>query len=276
MREIQKLKEAILKEYPRLNKDSEFTFRCHPGVSCFNACCADVNIFLTPYDVLRLKQNLDMSSEDFLSKYTISPFDENLKYPVVLLKMNDDEKKSCPFVAEKGCTVYEDRPWACRMYPIGLASPGKDSKELDKEFYFLLEESMCKGFDSDRKLTVKEWLEDQGINEYNDMGEYYKEITTHSFFVEGGNLAPEKIEMFFTAVYNLDKFRKFLFESTFFDKFEIDKATQAMIKENDIKLLKFGYQWLKFALLGEKTMKIKTDVADAIKKELQEKNKLKK
>jgi Fe-S-cluster containining protein len=276
MREIEKLKESILKEYPRLNPDSEFTFRCHPGVPCFNACCADVNIFLTPYDVLRLKHNLGITSEEFLSKYTISPFDINLKYPVIMLKMNDDEKKTCPFVAPDGCTVYEDRPWACRMYPLGLASPGKDSKELEEEFYFLLEESMCRGFDSDRKITVSGWLDDQGINEYNEMGEHFKELTTNRFFTDGGNLPPEKMEMFFTAVYNLDRFRKFLFDSTFFDKFEVDDEIKSKIKDDDVELLNFGYQWIKFALLGEKTLKIKTDVAEAKKKELAARNKLKK
>jgi Fe-S-cluster containining protein len=123
MREIERLKEEILKDYERLNEKSEFRFACHPGVPCFNDCCGDVNIFLTPYDIIRLKNNLGIPSGEFLSEYTVSPFDKNLKYPVILLKMNDDEKKSCPFVGENGCGVYEDRPWACRMYPLGLASP---------------------------------------------------------------------------------------------------------------------------------------------------------
>jgi len=105
MREIENLKKAILEEYPRLSEDSEFEFSCNKDVPCFNDCCGDVNIFLTPYDVLRLKNHLEISSGEFLRQYTISPFDENLKYPVVLLKMNDNEKKSCQFVTEDGCSV---------------------------------------------------------------------------------------------------------------------------------------------------------------------------
>ena len=126
-REIEKLKETILKEYPRLNLDSQFRFKCHKDVPCFNSCCGDVNIFLTPYDIIRLKNRLGITSGEFLAKYTISPFDENTKYPVILLKMEDNERKSCPFVSEAGCTVYEDRPWPCRMYPLGMASP-KDER----------------------------------------------------------------------------------------------------------------------------------------------------
>ncbi len=157
-----------------------------------------------------------------------------------------------------------------------VPSPGADSKELDEEFYFLLEESLCKGFQEDKERTVSEWLESEGIAEYNEAGEKWKALTTDPFFTEGGNLRPEKIEMFFTAVYNLDKFRKFVFESSFLDKIEVDENRLAKIKEDDVELLDFGYDWLRFALLGEKTMKIKSDVAEAKRKELKEKNKLKK
>jgi Fe-S-cluster containining protein len=270
MREIERLKEHILKEYPRLTRDSTFTFACHKNVPCFNECCGDVNIFLTPYDIIRLKNNLGISSTQFLKKYTISPFDENLKYPVILLKMNDDEKKSCPFVAEEGCRVYLDRPWSCRMYPLGLASPRADSEPADKEFYFLLEESICKGFNEKRRWTVSEWLKDQGIDEYNEMGEDFKNLTLHRFFQEKGNLTPQKIEMFFLACYDIDRFRDFICNSSFFDKFEVDETTREKINESDVELLGFGYRWLRFALFGEKTQKIKAEILAAKKEELAE------
>jgi Fe-S-cluster containining protein len=267
MREIERLKEEILKDYPKLTKDSKFSFSCHPGVPCFNACCADVNIFLTPYDILRLKNNLGMTSEAFLSKHTVSPFDKNLKYPVILLAMNDDEKKSCPFVGPAGCTVYEDRPWACRMYPLGMGSQ-KDSGGGEDDFYFLLKEDVCKGHNENKERTVGEWLESEGITEYDQMGYYFKELTLHDFFQGEENLPSKKIDMFFLASYNLDKFREFLFESSFFDKFEVDDATRESIKNDDTELLKFGYFWLRFALFGESTIKVKGEALEAKQKEL--------
>ena len=183
MKEIEKFKESILKEYPRLNEGSKFKFRCHPGVSCFNECCADVNIFLTPYDIIRLKNRLGITSQEFLDKYTIIPFDKNLPYPAVLLAMREEGKKACHFVGEKGCSVYEDRPWACRMYPLGMASP-KDAGATPamNEFYFLLKEDICKGFCEEREQTVSDWLNDQGIIEYNEMGELWKDLTLHPYF----------------------------------------------------------------------------------------------
>ncbi len=273
MDEIQRFKEEVLKEYPRLKSTDSFSFRCHPGVSCFNACCGDVNIFLTPYDIIRLKNHLGVSSQDFLSKYTIMPFDKNLTYPVVLLNMNDDEAKSCPFVGEKGCAVYQDRPWACRMYPLGLASPGEGSEAADKEFYFLLEESVCKGFAEKHEQTIDEWLEDQGIREYNEQGELFKRLTTNTFFSNPDNVTPKKMEMFFTVCYNIDKFREFVFETSFLDKFEVEPEVIEKVRDDDVALFAFGCRWLRFSLFGEQTMKIKEDVAAEVEKVIKEREK---
>lgn len=270
-REIEKLKETILKEYPRLSEESEFCFKCHKNVPCFNACCGDVNIFLTPYDILRLKNRLGITSGEFLAKYTLSPFDENTKYPIILLKMEDNEKKSCPFVTDEGCSVYEDRPWPCRMYPLGLASPKDDPQIGSQEFYFVLNEDVCKGHLEDHRYTVHEWIEDQGIEPYTEMGELYKDITLNDFFVKGGQLEPKKMEMFFTACYNIDKFREFVFDSSFLQRFEVDSETQERIKGDDVEMLKFGFRWIRFAFFGEDTIQIKSEVREARKKEIEKK-----
>ena len=113
------LEEKILKDSPRLGPDDRFEFACHPGVSCFNRCCGDVNIFLSPYDVLRIRKRLGMTSRDFLEKYALLPVQKDMKTPVVVLRMGDDEAKTCPFLTDEGCGIYSDRPWPCRMYPVG-------------------------------------------------------------------------------------------------------------------------------------------------------------
>ena len=100
------------------------------------------------------------------------------------------------------------------------------------------------------------------------MGYYFKELTLHDFFQKGENLPMKKMEMFFLASYNLDKFRDFVFDSTFLDKFEVDNETRKKIEKDDVELLKFGYYWLRFALFGETTMKVKNDVLETKKKEM--------
>jgi len=52
-------------EPQKLTLDSRFRFRCHPGVSCFTACCGNINIILTPYDILRIRRFLEISAERF-------------------------------------------------------------------------------------------------------------------------------------------------------------------------------------------------------------------
>ncbi|MGD8891249.1 MAG: YkgJ family cysteine cluster protein, partial [Desulfobacterales bacterium] len=111
----------------KLGPDSAFKFKCHPGVECFTQCCRDINILLTPYDIIQLKNRLGLSSEKFLTLYTEPQMLEKTGLPVVTLKFLEEEKsdadsKVCPFVREDGCLIYEDRPTTCRYYPLGVAS----------------------------------------------------------------------------------------------------------------------------------------------------------
>lgn len=261
------LEEKILKDSERLGPGDTFKFGCHPGVSCFNLCCHDVNIFLSPYDVLRLKKRLGMKSSDFLDKYAILPVQKDMKTPVVVLRMNDDEEKSCPFLKDEGCGVYSDRPWPCRMYPLGMATQ-KDTPDgwRGERFYFLMKEVGCQGYEEAKEWTVDQWLENQGIDEYDRWGEAYKELTLHEFFeAEDATLSPERMHMLFTACFDLDKFREFVFESTMLQRFEIDEEFVEGMRGDDEELLRFAYHWLRFSVFGESTMKVKPEVTEAFK-----------
>jgi Fe-S-cluster containining protein len=261
-----RLQEKILADYPRLGPNDTFKFACHPGVSCFNRCCADVNIFLSPYDVLRMKRRLGMKSSDFLEKYALMPVQKDMKTPAVVLRMSDAETKSCPFLTDAGCGIYSDRPWPCRMYPLGLAAQ-KDTPDgwRGDRFYFLLESEVCKGFDEPKEWTVREWMEDQGIDEYDEWGEGFKELTLHEFFEGGGVLSPKKMHMLFTACYDLDKFREFVFGSTLLQRFDVDEDFVEEMRHEDEALLRFAFLWLRFSLFGEETVRVKKDVMEAFK-----------
>ena len=268
----EKLQEKILADFDRLGPDDQFTFGCHPGVSCFNCCCSDVNIFLSPYDVLRLKQRLGMTSGEFLERYALLPVQREMRTPVVVLRMNEDEAKTCPFVGDAGCGVYADRPWPCRMYPVGLAAQ-KDTADgwRGDRFYFLMEEEGCKGFQESKQWSVKEWLDDQEVDAYDEWGEAFKELTLHKFFEDGGILNEKKLNMFFTACYDLDRFRTFVFETTLLQRFEVDEDFVEDMKRNDEALLRFGFLWLRFALFGEPTMKPRPEVVEAFRGNLDKK-----
>ncbi len=52
----------------RLAPGETFMFRCHPDIGCFNRCCRNLNLFLYPYDVVRLKQALGVTADVFLDR----------------------------------------------------------------------------------------------------------------------------------------------------------------------------------------------------------------
>lgn len=263
---LKNLKETILKEYPRLTERDGFAFECGPHLECFNRCCADVNIFLTPYDVLRMRRAISLGSAEFLARYTLIPFDKTQHLPTPLMKMNDEPPKRCHFVdLQKGCTIYGDRPWPCRMYPLGMASPGESAGDEGKPFFFMMQEDICKGIGKPRVWTVEEWMSDQGVEEYAEFGELFKEVTLHPALLKGKTLTPQQIDMYWTSLYDLDKFREFIFGSSFLRRFEIPDSEAEALREDDEALLKFGFKWVRFALFGDKTVNIRAaaEVASA-------------
>jgi hypothetical protein len=256
--------ESIIKDFPRLGSDDSFDFRCGKDLDCFTCCCQDVSIVLTPYDILRMKKALGVTSSEFLDEYTISPFTKDQKIPAVLIKM-DPEGKRCLLVSDDGCTIYANRPWACRMYPLGVADP-KTATPTDRRFHFMLKEDLCHGHGKGKVFMVREWIEDQGIEEYDMMGASFKELMLHDFWDRDEDLTPQQMEMYHMACYDLDRFRRFVFETKFLDLFEVDEARVEVMRGNDEELLEFAMQWLRFGLFNERTMKIKSSVVDAHKR----------
>jgi uncharacterized protein len=253
--------EEIIHNYPRMSEDDTFVFRCDRSMPCFNQCCHDVTIVLTPYDILRITRALQIDSSDFLQKYTLSPFAKDQKIPAVILKM-DPQTKKCPFVTEAGCGIYQNRPWACRMYPLGLAEPDKATL-ADRGFYFLLREDLCQGHASGRVVKVRDWITEQGIEEYEMMGASFKELMLVPAWNEDAFLSPQQTEMFYMACYDLDRFRRFIFETRFLQLFDVHEDRVAALRSDDLELLDFAMQWLKFSLFHEQSIKVKPSVVEA-------------
>ena len=264
MENIDSFKERIIREYDRLDLDSKFRFGCNPEVPCFGKCCANVNIFLTPYDVLRMRKRLGITSSEFLRKYAVPIVLEENQLPVVLLKMGEDEEKKCPFVTDEGCTIYEDRPWSCRMYPLGIASSAMKDGEAEVFCYIVdPDDTFCKGFKEQKEWTVKEWLDDQDVGTFNKKSESYMQFTLHPYLREKKELGEKKAQVFFKTCYDIDGFREMLLESSFLNKFEVDNELLEKMKTDDEALLEFGInKWLRFALFHEDTMIIRDEALE--------------
>ena len=238
-----------------LNFLDNFQFSCNPDVKCFTDCCADVTIFLAPYDVVRLKNRLEMTASDFLEKYSYILATSDQMIPVVVLKMDDNEKKSCPFVSEQGCGVYEDRPWPCRMYPLNI--------HQDESFSIMADAEKCLGLKEQQEMKVIEWIEGQGIFDYQRTLNYYSEITEHPKMKELDVTNTQIKSMIHMALYDMDKFRDFVFKSSFLNIFDLDENFIEQLRVDDSDLLHFGMDWIKFGLFGEPTLTIRDQVRAA-------------
>ncbi len=237
----------------RLNEDDSFCFDCHAGVSCFNQCCRNLNLFLYPYDVLRLKNNLGISTTAFIDQYVDVVMRDGNYFPEVLLSMSETREKTCPFLTENGCRVYPDRSYSCRMFPVEQGLQYDDAGKNGRMVYFFRPPDFCRGQDEKRLLTVKEWIADQEADDYVRMTWKWAEIkalfTTNPWGGEGP--AGARGKMAFMAVYNMDAFKDFLFNSSFLNRFRVPDDILSKIKEDETDLLQFGFEWIKRVIWGK-------------------------
>lgn len=254
----------------KLTFDSHLQFECHPKVSCFTACCHNIKIILTPYDILVLRKRLNMPAHEFITQYTEPTYLEKTDMPGVQIKLVGGEKNGCPFVTPQGCTVYQDRPSACRYYPVGMADfheGGSDDPTEDK-FFFLVKEPHCKGHEEPKRWTIREWRSDQGVDLRDEMNkEWLRLVMRRKSFGLQATLSDAAKRMFFMASTDLDTFRKFVFESSFLDTYEVDAETIAKIKEDDVALMLFSFKYMANTLFGAAGMAIK---AEKIQKKVEE------
>lgn len=236
--------------------DGDFQFSCHSGVECFTLCCRNVDLILYPYDIIRLKNCLDIDSEEFLRRHTVLQRGDNPFFPTVKLKLIEDEAKACPFLRTTGCTVYHDRPSACRTYPLERAVDRTCTEGVPAEYYFLTDHAYCLGHKEQLRFTAKEWIRNQKVSEYNVMNDFWAEIDT--VFAtnpwKGEGAAGEKQQLSFLVCYNIDGFRRFAGLHKIVKQFLLDKTVRRRIESDDAELLKFGFEWLKLILTGKSSL----------------------
>jgi len=209
-------------------------------------------MYLYPYDIIRMKNRLGISSDRFLEQNTFRAIRDNPYFPSLMLKMSDDEEKPCQFLSSEGCTIYEDRPFSCRAYPLehAVARTGDENKR--QVCYFITNHPYCLGHKESREWTVREWIEDQQIQLYNDMNDLWVDIDSifrRNPWGPQGFKSPG-LKMAFMACFNIDEFKTFIFESTFLSRFNVPQVRIEKLMESDVELMKFGFDWIKFFLTG--------------------------
>ena len=237
-------------EFTPLAPDTVFNFACHNRVACFNQCCRDLNQFLTPYDILRLKNGLEMTSTAFLERYTTLHTGPDTGLPIVALKPEADSSMACPFVRPSGCSVYAHRPSSCRIYPLARAVTRSRETGRLTEHFALLKEPHCLGHGQDSTQTVRAWTASQELAAYNEFNDMLMEIIALK-----NRKGPEPLDMksrlaFHMALYDLDRFRHRIFEKGLLGDADVDAESLCpglldAARHDDTALLRIGHAWVK-------------------------------
>lgn len=236
-----------------LTDETEIQFRCHKGISCFNNCCKSADITLAPYDILRLKHRLDLDSSSFLKDYTVPFQADGQGMPGVKLKTDDEQV--CTFMSESGCSVFEDRPSACRYYGLGILSHRAEGSADDVQYYFRNQESFCEGWDTDQVQSIHDYREEQGLPEYDAINREWMQIMLKkkSAGPSVGTPNPLSFQLYFMACFDLDRFSRFVQSEQFSRVYILSDETRVEL-EDEIALQRFAFRLLRQVLFDEQTI----------------------
>jgi Fe-S-cluster containining protein len=233
-----------------IQAEETFSFACHPGVACFTECCRQLDLALTPYDVLRLKNHLGIHSGSFLEQYVIVGLEEGRVFPTCYLTMVDDGRASCVFVTPKGCSVYADRPSACRAYPVGRGMRRLPDGQQE-ELFVLVREAHCQGFLEQQQHTPAGYFEDQDLSAYNQANDELLPLIQHQKITKGFRPDRDQLDQYMLALYNLDMFRQEMADGRIKMQRPLGPLELQGLAGDDEELLRLGIRWLCQEYFGE-------------------------
>ncbi|MHB8843561.1 MAG: YkgJ family cysteine cluster protein [Nitrospirota bacterium] len=148
-----------------LHDDAPIQLTCGTA-GCMSNCCANgPHIILNPYEIALICRAGGMSYEDLLD---IVETDRVNGFPLVMLPRDP----ACHFWTEQGCRIYNARPLACRLFPLGRVFEG------DRSFYVLPERNLCSGLVPGATRTLGEYLKEQDTETQVRMADAWIEFVT--------------------------------------------------------------------------------------------------
>jgi len=186
-----------------LKPGDTFSFKCaRDGKCCTNRFGKD-QIILTPYDVARLRTLLKIDSTEFLKKCACLALGAKSQFPIALLKYQATEKgNKCPFLTNQGCSVYQDRPLRCRLYPLGRAYSDGYSY-----FYLAQVDKNC-GINNSRRYVLEEWLSGSEVGPFCDWSDVFHLLFMNIDHEKYKEIAPELKYFFGFLMYDFDTHMK--------------------------------------------------------------------
>lgn len=247
-------------------------FQCRKGIACWNVCCSNIDISLTPYDILRLKSRFKINSGAFLQQYTVPYEMEQDSIAGVKLRPIANGT-ACQFMTPDGCSVYEDRPTACRYYPLALLSLRRQDETSDSTSYALVEEAHCLGHQEPRPISVSDYRKEQGLDDYDELARGWRQLILKkkSSGPSIGKPSKRSLELFFMVCYDIDRFSQFVASEGFGVIYDLTATEMKNILCDDIALMQFGFRFLRQVLFGEETIALHQQVAEQRRFHQQEK-----
>ena len=139
------------------------TYELNDMVKCDTGDCKDchkccggmgTSIVIDPYDVWRLKKELNLGFENLLQK---SYIELNMVDGLILPNLKMNEKDTCSFLDENGrCSIHAARPGICRIFPLGRVYD-------ENGFKYFVQKGQCAKERSLAKTKVKKWIDTEDI-----------------------------------------------------------------------------------------------------------------
>lgn len=131
------------------------------AAGCSSTCCkATAPIVLNPYEIAMICKAGNLSYEDLLD---VLDTDRAKGFPLVMLPRDP----ACHFWTETGCRIYEARPLACRLFPLGRVF------DSGRSHIVLPLVNLCAGLVSAPSRTVSDYLKGQDTARFIEMADQW-------------------------------------------------------------------------------------------------------
>ena len=149
---------------PTCGSGTMVTFRFH-CTQCGKCCINREDILMSPQDVFKAAQALQMTPHDFVQLYCECYLGSTSRMPIVRLQPRGSIKR-CPLLKDRKCMIHDAKPAVCAMFPLGRAIRiDKEDAEKDElppmKVEYIINPIDCGDFSETH--TVKDWLESFGI-----------------------------------------------------------------------------------------------------------------
>ncbi len=128
-----------------------------------NCCTKSAPIILNPYEIALICRESKLSYEDFLD---IVETDRARGFPLVMLPRDP----ACHFWTGRGCRIYQARPLACRLFPLGRVFNNGQS------YIVLPQLNVCSGLAPSPAKTLADYLREQDTSTSIQMADRWIEF----------------------------------------------------------------------------------------------------